>query len=722
MKKTTHGASSKFVLIFGFVFTGLITITLLYQWANPSGGWLRGINSAWVNFRLNSPAYLAVVFKDEAGAYDYSFGKLINKPGDPRIIIAAIDSHTLNSLGYPFPRKYYGKMIENLNKLGVKSIVMDVFTVDPDRAGPESELAYVQAVAKAGNVSSIIDWDRNNKKYQLPIKGLDLASKYIAIPNMDKTVGQSDNVVRKVYLFDPDSTYSDVPGLKIKCPKTECGPLGLAGLAAVSYASYNGLPLNDVYHIFGGEPLSLNFRFPKIRKAHPGWDNDPSTTYSLYEHISVKDILDGKLSKEQKASLKGAAILVGATAIGAYDHYPSAFQANMPGVEIHANALDNMLNGDFLNPINGLLFSLLVIGSIWLPIWVRKYSISVISAAVGSVFVVLFLLDIFLLYKEYDFAFGYFVVCMGLPFVFVTVHKALAEGQEKKWIKNTFGQYLSPKVVDIITKDPSKLSLGGEKRDMTAFFLDLAGFTTMSEKMTPEELTTMLNDYLSAFTEIILKHDGTVDKYIGDCIVAFWNAPLDQTEHKKLALLAAVDCQVEMARLNEALTQYTIKPAARVGVNSGPMVVGNMGSKTRLSYTVMGDAVNLSSRLEGANKFFHSKIMTSEATFGELKDVFDHRYLGSIRVVGKAIPVRVYEPFARKGEAAPEVKAMLKRYEAGLEKFYKGDYAGSLPEFQAALAARPNDGPSQFYIETAEQYIKEPPKDWDQSFNLTSKG
>src|SRR3989338_675823 len=184
MKKTTHGASSKFVLIFGFVFTGLITITLLYQWANPSGGWLRGINSAWVNFRLNSPAYLAVVFKDEAGAYDYSFGKLINKPGDPRIIIAAIDSHTLNSLGYPFPRKYYGKMIENLNKLGVKSIVMDVFTVDPDRAGPESELAYVQAVAKAGNVSSIIDWDRNNKKYQLPIKGLDIASKYIAIPNM----------------------------------------------------------------------------------------------------------------------------------------------------------------------------------------------------------------------------------------------------------------------------------------------------------------------------------------------------------------------------------------------------------------------------------------------------------------------------------------------------------------------------------------------------------
>jgi adenylate cyclase len=187
-------------------------------------------------------------------------------------------------------------------------------------------------------------------------------------------------------------------------------------------------------------------------------------------------------------------------------------------------------------------------------------------------------------------------------------------------------------------------------------------------------------------------------------------------------VLAAIDCQTEMARLNESLTQFTIKPKCRVGVNSGPMVVGNMGSRSRLSYTVMGDSVNMASRMEGANKFFGSKIMTSEQTFGELKDLFDYRYLGSIRVVGKAIPVKVYEPFARKGEAAPDVKAMLTHYNAGLEKFYKGDYAGSLDHFKAALMARPGDGPSEYYVETAKLYVKEPPKDWDGSFNLTSKG
>ena len=177
-----------------------------------------------------------------------------------------------------------------------------------------------------------------------------------------------------------------------------------------------------------------------------------------------------------------------------------------------------------------------------------------------------------------------------------------------------------------------------------------------------------------------------------------------------------------MTRLNEALTQYEIKPSCRVGVNSGPMVVGNMGSKTRLSYTIMGDSVNLASRLEGANKFFHSKIMTSEYTFEDIKEQFDYRFLGSIRVVGKAIPVKVYEPFARKGEAPADVQGMLKNYAAGIEKFYKGDYTGSVTDFKAALAARPGDGPSQYYIETAEAYAKAPPKDWDQSFNLTSKG
>jgi adenylate cyclase len=330
-------------------------------------------------------------------------------------------------------------------------------------------------------------------------------------------------------------------------------------------------------------------------------------------------------------------------------------------------------------------------------------------------------LNYYMFYKHYDMPFLSVVLALAAAFIYVTVYKAVLEGREKKWIKNTFGQYLSPKVVEIITKDPSKLKLGGEKRDMTAMFCDIASFTTISEKLTPEQLTAMLNTYLSGLTDEILKHDGVVDKFIGDCIMAFWNAPLDLKNHRTQACLAAVDCLAVNNRLNDAAKDMVVKPNFRIGLNAGPMTVGNMGSQNRFSYTAIGDAVNLASRLEGANKFFHSRIMASEDVFMEAKDLLDSRYLGQIRVVGKAIPVKVYELFARKGEAAPEVVKMLKLYGAGMANFYAGKYQESAKDFKAALAARPEDGPSQFYIELAEKYIKEPPKEWDGTFNLESK-
>ena len=690
------------------------------------------IDYTWNHFIVNLPQMLSWLdWSSNSLSNTFLFGKYLNKPANPKITITAIDELTLDRYGWPLKRRYYGELVEKLNKYGVKGIVFDVILSKSERDIPEDNRQYVQAVARGGNVVNLVHIDLDTLKIKPPIDGLARASAIIAQPHVDLTLDNDGQVRRYMPFYGKDTdfdgnadewmTYSKA-GLKdVKCWK-ECSELAIPSIGLASYAIYSGKSLSQLFVEYSGEK-TLNYRDYVSRKLHPGWDKDEkSIKSSSFMHISFADILSGQLSKEEKEALNGGVTLVGSTAIGAFDHMPSPLSKQLPGVEVHATFTDNLLADDFREPLSVTYTVLLVLLLPWLPVYLRRHSLALLISVCFTLIGAMCVIDVMLLAHNILMPFGSVLLSLFLPFAYITVDKGLAEGREKKWIKNTFGQYLSPKVVDIITKDPSKLSLGGEKRDMTAFFLDLAGFTTMSEKMTPEELTTMLNEYLSAFTEIILKHDGTVDKYIGDCIVAFWNAPLDQAEHKKLALLAAVDCQVEMARLNETLTQYTIKPAARVGVNSGPMVVGNMGSKTRLSYTVMGDAVNLSSRLEGANKFFHSKIMTSEATFGELKDVFDHRYLGSIRVVGKAIPVRVYEPFARKGEAAPEVKAMLKRYEAGLEKFYKGDYAGSLPEFQAALAARPNDGPSQFYIETAEQYIKEPPKDWDQSFNLTSKG
>ena len=230
--------------------------------------------------------------------------------------------------------------------------------------------------------------------------------------------------------------------------------------------------------------------------------------------------------------------------------------------------IDNLLHDDTLKTVNFFIVLPFILLLIWLPIYLSKKSIKLLSFTTFGTIVLMLVLNYYMFYKHYDMPFLSVVLTLVAAFVYVTVFKAVLEGREKKWIKNTFGQYLSPKVVEIITRDPSKLSLGGEKRDMTAFFLDIAGFTAMSEKLTPEQLTKMMNTYLSGFTDVILRHDGVVDKYIGDCIMAFWNAPLDQKDHRKLACLAAIDCLAEMRSLNEG-SEFSIKPDCRIGLNSG---------------------------------------------------------------------------------------------------------------------------------------------------------
>ncbi|OGR73442.1 MAG: hypothetical protein A2089_07600 [Elusimicrobia bacterium GWD2_63_28] len=707
----------------------------------------RRLDFGWDHFIMNLPTLIAnhVPFADRLMEPDDSFGnrvfygKYITKPANSKISIAAIDDYSLDQYGWPIPRNLYGDMIDRLKQYGAKAVVFDVIVTQSKRDKDSDNSRFVAATARAGNVSNLIIKESGTENFKYPIKGLAAASAIMSHPHVDTLLDTDGQIRRYMPFWVKDETADPVEYItfgQTELKKTAMGkefpdlPIPSIGIAGVSF--YTGKHVSQLFYEYKRDAAEqatesqgkiLRYRNYVARVKHPGWTKDKrDVTGSSFRHISFADILSGRLSKEEREAIKGGVLLVGSTAVGAFDYSPSPFSKQLPGVEVHATYIDNALSGDFITPLFLGWTTLLTLLLPWVPVILRKYSMPVLTSSGTGFLLALAVGYVVLLINGVLMPFATVSLAFFLPFAYITVDKGLAEGREKKWIKNTFGQYLSPKVVEMITKDPSKLSLGGEKRDMTAFFLDLAGFTTMSEKLSPEELTSMLVEYLSAFTDVILKYDGTVDKYIGDCVVAFWNAPLDQADHRKLGVMAAIDCQKAMTRLNEALTQFTIKPKCRVGVNSGPMVVGNMGSRSRLSYTVMGDTVNMASRMEGANKYFASKIMTSEMTFGDIKDFFDYRYLGSIRVVGKLIPVKVYEPFAMKGEAEPEVKAMLKHYEAGIEKFYKGDYAGSLPDFQAALAARPDDGPVKFYIGKAELFIKEPIKDWDQSFNLTEKG
>ncbi|MDT8286474.1 MAG: adenylate/guanylate cyclase domain-containing protein [Elusimicrobiales bacterium] len=720
------------------MYAAVAVFSVLWLAFSGLGELVKRMDNGWHHLVLNLPLALnnaaSLVGSDSTEGYRYLFGKYITKPANPKITIAAIDELTIEEYGWPMPRNYYGDLVKALDRLGAKGIVFDVLVSASRKDKPAANRRFVEETARSGKVANLLHRDATSNKFIHPIKGLAEASAIMAQPHVEQFV-DDDGQIRKYPPFwvggrSEDGTFKYITyadaGLANTAIGKEYPDLPVSSLGIAGLAFYTGKHLTHLFFEYQDPDAVfpakiLRYRDFVQRKKHPGWSTDPKAiTSSSFRHISIADILSGRISEDEREAIKEGIVIVAATAVGAFDHSPSPFHFQFPGAEVHATFLDNAIADDFLE--ESYVMMLLILLLPWVPVVLRRYSLALLVSVCSGLLAALAVGYVVLLAGGTIFPFVSVSLSLFLPFAYITVDKGLAEGREKKWIKNTFGQYLSPKVVELITKDPSKLSLGGEKRDMTAFFLDLAGFTTMSEKLNPEELTKMLNEYLSALTEVILKHDGTVDKYMGDCIMAFWNAPLDQTDHRERGILTAIDCQTEMTRLNESLTQFTVKPACRVGVNSGPMVVGNMGSRNRLSYTVMGDTVNLASRMEGANKFFHSSIMTSEYTFEDIKDKFDYRYLGSIRVVGKAIPVKVYEPFARKGEGADDVKKMLKHYEAGIEKFYKGEYKASVKDFKAALAARPGDGPSQYYVQTAEAYAKEPPKDWDQSFNLTSKG
>jgi adenylate cyclase len=319
---------------------------------------------------------------------------------------------------------------------------------------------------------------------------------------------------------------------------------------------------------------------------------------------------------------------------------------------------------------------------------------------------------------------SYVLLGMIVSIIVINARFYLAEMGQKALIRDAFGQYLSPKVVADLVKDPEKLTLGGEEREMTAYFSDIAGFSSFSENMTPTELVNVLNDYLTEMCSIIIASEGTVDKFEGDAIIAFWGAPAIQDQHAKLACFASIDMNKALVPLRARWAEDG-RPAinVRMGLNTGPMVVGNMGSAQRMNYTIMGDTVNLASRLEGANKAYGSDLMISEATYLACQEHIDVRELDTLRVVGKSESTKVFQLLDRKGETKGLVADLVHQYEKGLNLYKAREYESAKAAFKLALAINDTDGPSKTYIARCDEYIKNPPKaDWDGVFTLDSKG
>lgn len=440
-------------------------------------------------------------------------------------------------------------------------------------------------------------------------------------------------------------------------------------------------------------------------------------TFATY---SISDILSGKLPA---GSFKDKIVVVGATAIGIGDIRTTPFGPVFPGPEVHANAIDNLLAGDFIErPRWAKVFDLLAIVVLGLLV-------GLVVPRASALFGLLFTGSLFAAYvlgahwlfvtQRIGVNLVYPVFAMGFTYTMLTVYRFLIEERERRRIKGAFQHYVAPDVVDIMLRDPAGVRLGGEEKVLTALLSDMEGFTNFSENHTPNEVIAVLSEYYAQMTEEVFAVRGTLVEYVGDEMFALYGAPVTQSDHAMRACLSALAMRERREALSDAwekIGRPRIK--ARTGINSGNMLVGNIGSKYRFHYGAMGDAVNLASRLEGLNKIYGTQIIISGTTADLVTGAFRLRELDLVRVKGRAQALHIYELIGVVDmPLADEHRQLLDLYEAGLASYRRRDWDGALELFGQCLALSPQDRPSLLMQQRCRVYRDKPPRpDWDGTF------
>jgi adenylate cyclase len=502
-----------------------------------------------------------------------------------------------------------------------------------------------------------------------------------------------------------------------------------AEIKQLSVINDEGEPVFDV-PVDGLGRLMINYAgqqkiFAHVSMADLLSDGD-DMTYTIREQTPMHgwQTIDKKAKKSEY--FKDKIFILGATATGIYDLRVTPFENNYPGQETHANVLDNLVRRDFLvtNPQEApmMLIGLLALGAL------LALALNFLGSLASFSLATLMFFGIGMLDKYLWFGKGT-VVTIVLPlaliviiFVVLISYKYFTEERGKKELRSTFQKYVSPAIVEEILSDPSMVELGGRKAHVTIFFSDVRGFTTISEKLDPRALSDLLNEYLTPMTDLVFKNRGTLDKYMGDAIMAFFGAPVAYKDHAKYACRCALQ---NLEKLYELQAQFKQKGLPEIdigiGLNTGDVSVGNMGSQTVRSYTVMGDAVNLASRLEGTNKQYGTKIIISEFTHNEVKDSFVCRELDWVRVKGKVMPVKIFELIAE-GKSTEKVVEMLKWYQDGYQAYHEKRWDLSVKAFESALSVNPTDPVSKLYMERVQEYLITPPADdWDGVFDMKTK-
>lgn len=659
------------------------------------GGFDHGLELLTLDLRFN-------LFPDTASACD-------------SIVIIAVDDaslESLNWLGWPWPRQIWSDLTGYLFSSGAEVVYFDI-TFPTSSTFSASEDSVFGAVAASGKTVFITGLGKqegapipSNALLPVDIPAYTLPYRFASPPVAE--IAEGATLLASPYAFpDQDGLFRQFPLLF----PADGGAVPSPPLACAMLFTGNDNPTFDTGALSLGnsrfpltEDLELQVRF-----------SGPSGTF---ETVGVSDVFASMTGDTTALSLgffQNKIVMIGYTSSDLMDLKPMPYSPRCAGVEVIANATGNLLQNRYLHTHGKLITLLLALALSLAVASAMSFIKSVIPASLaGLSVIILFGLVSLLVFREWDLwletvppiAAGFLTLLAGAVVAYQYTTR------EKRFLKAAFSQYLSPEVVSRVAANPEMLKLGGEKRIMTAFFSDVAGFTTISEKLDPRDLVSLLNLYLTEMTDVILNSGGTVDKFEGDAIIAFWGAPVEYRDHAERGVRAALECQRKHTELNERLREQGFPELhTRMGLASGHMVVGNMGSVKRFDYTMMGSDVNLASRLEGVNKVYGTKILIADGTRRQLPPDMVCREIDTVMVVGQKTPVTVWEPCL-----TPEI--WFETYADALNLYRKGDFERALEMFLSI----PEDAPAMEMSRRCRNFIeKGAPENWSGTWILSSK-
>lgn len=653
-----------------------------------------------------------------------------NRPAavDSSIVLATIDDASISfarsrmKVGWPWPREYYGALVDYLREGGARAVVFDILFPEPDfpRAGVSAERSddrFAQAMKRAGNAALALhltpadtmktpltprhalgkEWaGRSLPAYEgalAPISAFQEGAAAVGAVNVDT---DGDGVVRRLPLAYRLADSLTVPNL------------GLAGLRAADEAlpSRAELPARPsgsfllYWYGPGGVEGVFEDQYLSIR--------------SLI--VSSAQLQVGETPDVPPRRFKDKTVIVGGTATGLFDRHstPVGVQSTeisgegaYPGMEIFATFLSNVRQGHHL----------WVLPKIW------TYVLILLMSGIGAGLVSIRFLGVggsagvlggtALLYLGWAVIAFYSLlwwVPVAAPMLALVVGFSMSsaasyavEGRKRRALRSIFQRYVSPQVVDEVVDNPDALELGGKKVEGTVFFSDIEGFTSISEQLSPQELVAALNEYFGLTTDVVLDHRAMVDKFIGDAIMAVFGAPVQRPDHAAQACLAALRVNEVLAEHYDDREQNSASFRSRIGIHTGQIVVGNIGTERRTDYTAIGDAVNVAARLEQANKQYGTRVLISHVTYEQARDAIEVREVDLLRVTGKEEPIRLYEVLAPAGDLSEQEAQLCRTFEEGLAAYRAQRWVRARRAFATVLRAKPDDGPAGLYQQRVEE-------------------